>query len=249
MLEHPEPVRQGELAHCAFAKAVRPQRRDQMRQTACVPDRAWHHRAIEIRPESHVVLTHAIDQIAQMMHDRVERRVCVEVRVGRTSFTLKLKPTRPFDCRIASSCRSVRLRVEGQIACAQACVATSGAVLKPATSQKPRSLRCDTSIMIPSRLHARTNSLPAAVRPGPVSGERGNANGTPCPKMFGDSTPNQASAIPPHTGVRGSPDRHRSPRHPPCAAPSRRHRRAAPPRLHPQRLPSGSSPRSAPRRD
>ena len=37
----------------------------------------------------------------------------------------------------------------------------------------------------PNRLHARTSSFPAGVSPGPVSGERGNANGTPWPKMLG----------------------------------------------------------------
>ena len=39
--------------------------------------------------------------------------------------------------------------------------------------------------MIRSRLQARTSSLPRSVRPGPVSGEDGQRNGTPWPKTFG----------------------------------------------------------------
>ena len=34
--------------------------------------------------------------------------------------------------------------------------------------------------MMPRRLHPRTSSFPASVRPGPVSGEWGNLKGTPC---------------------------------------------------------------------
>src|SRR6266436_10299532 len=85
---------------------------------------------------------------------------------------------------MASSCLSVRFLVEEQIACTHACVATRGATLNLATSQKPFSLRWDTSIMRPRRLHALTKSFPAGVSPGPVSGERGHANGTPWPKML-----------------------------------------------------------------
>jgi hypothetical protein len=42
------------------------------------------------------------------------------------------------------------------------------------------SLRWERSIRTPSRLHSRTSSLPASVNPGPVSGDDGNRNGTPC---------------------------------------------------------------------
>src|SRR5262249_6264001 len=98
---------------------------------------------------------------------------------GRTSFTEKFTPTTPSDSRMASSCLSVRFLVEEQIACTHVCVATKGAELNLATSQKPFSLRWDTSIMTPRRLHALTKCSPAAVSPGPVSGERGQANGTP----------------------------------------------------------------------
>jgi hypothetical protein len=63
-------------------------------------------------------------------------------------------------------------------------VATRGALLIAATSQNPRSLRCDRSIKILNRLQAPISSLPRSVRPGPVSGEDGQRNGTPCPKAF-----------------------------------------------------------------
>src|SRR5215471_18533347 len=85
---------------------------------------------------------------------------------------------------IAVSCLSVRFRECGLKACALECVATRGALLIAATSQNPRSLRCDRSIKIPNRLQAPISSLPRSVRPGPVSGEEGQRNGTPCPKAF-----------------------------------------------------------------
>ena len=87
--------------------------------------------------------------------------------------------------RIAVNCRSVRLRECGLKAWALECVATRGASLSSATSQKPRSLRCERSIRIFSRLQARISSLPRSVRPGPVSGDDGQRNGTPCPNAFG----------------------------------------------------------------
>src|ERR1700730_7474100 len=74
---------------------------------------------------------------------------------------------------IAVSCLSVRFRECGLKTCAFECVATRGALLIAATSQNPRSLRCDRSIKIPNRLQAPISSLPRSVRPGPVSGEEG----------------------------------------------------------------------------
>src|ERR1700726_870210 len=85
---------------------------------------------------------------------------------------------------IAVSCLSVRFRECGLKACAFECVATRGALLIAATSQNPRSLRCDRSIKIPNRLQAPISSLPRSVRPGPVSGEEGQRNGTPWPNAF-----------------------------------------------------------------
>ena len=38
---------------------------------------------------------------------------------------------------------------------------------------------------MPSSAQRRTSASPAAVRPGPVSGEEGKANGTPCANAFG----------------------------------------------------------------
>ena len=46
-------------------------------------------------------------------------------------------------------------------------LATSGAVLSWATSQKPFSFMCDRSTRMPSSLHPRTSALPASVDPGP----------------------------------------------------------------------------------
>jgi hypothetical protein len=86
---------------------------------------------------------------------------------------------------MASNCASVRFLVEGQIACTHACVATNGAELNLATSQKRFSLRWETSIMIPRRLHALTKSFPSGVNPGAGIGHRGQANGTPWPNVFG----------------------------------------------------------------
>src|SRR5580692_4145712 len=79
----------------------------------------------------------------------------------------------------------MRFRECGLKACALECVATRGALLIAATSQKPRSLRCERSIKIPKRLQAPISSLPRSVRPGPVSGDEGQRNGTPCPNALG----------------------------------------------------------------
>ena len=90
------------------------------------------------------------------------------------SFTEKFTPTTPSDSRMASSCLSVRFRVEGQIACAHACVATRNVALNPATSQKPFSLGWGHVDHGAERLQALTESFPEGVSPGPVSGERGH---------------------------------------------------------------------------
>src|SRR6185437_17069458 len=104
---------------------------------------------------------------------------------GRRKLTAKLTPTRPPDLPIAANCRSVRLREWGLNACALECEATSGALLMAATSQNPRSFRCDRSIKILSRLHALIRAFPRSVKPGPVSGEHGQRNGTPWPNLLG----------------------------------------------------------------
>ena len=98
---------------------------------------------------------------------------------ARRNPTKKLIPTSPRRSPIARSWSSVRLRGEAHSTCAPECEATSGAALSSATSQKPRSLRCETSMTIPSSPQARTSARPASVRPGPWSGEPGKPNGTP----------------------------------------------------------------------
>ena len=104
---------------------------------------------------------------------------------SRRKVTAKLTPTTPPESRIASSCASVRFRVDAHSACAFECVATTGRSEISATSQNPRSFRCETSTRMPSSLHARTSARPASVRPGPVSGDAGNSNGTPSANAFG----------------------------------------------------------------
>ena len=79
----------------------------------------------------------------------------------------------------------MRLRLEGASACAPECEAISGAASMRATSQKPASLRCERSTATPSSAQRRTSAAPSGVSPGPVSGEEGNANGTPCANAFG----------------------------------------------------------------
>ncbi len=103
----------------------------------------------------------------------------------RKNETAKFRPTMPCDALIASSCLSVKLRVQGQSVCTFECVATNGLSDSFSTSQKPCSLRCERSSIIPMRLQARTRLLPRSVKPGPVLGECGNLKGTPCPNMFG----------------------------------------------------------------
>ncbi len=104
---------------------------------------------------------------------------------SRRNVTAKLTPTTPPESRTASSCASVRFRVDAQRACAFECVATIGRLDVSTTSQNPRSFRCETSTRMPSSLHVRTSARPASVRPGPVSGDAGNWNGTPSANAFG----------------------------------------------------------------
>jgi len=98
--------------------------------------------------------------------------------------TAKFTPTIPSDSLIAASCLSVRLRGVADRAWALECVATSGASVIAATSQKPRSLRCERSISTRRSLQVRMSSQPSLVRPGPVSGDCGKEKGTPWPKRF-----------------------------------------------------------------
>ena len=104
---------------------------------------------------------------------------------ARTKPTWKGMPTTPPDAPTARSCSSVRLRGDGHSAWAPECEATSGAPLRPATSQNPRSFRWERSTTMPSSPHASTSARPAAVRPGPWSGEPGKSNGTPVANAFG----------------------------------------------------------------
>ena len=70
-------------------------------------------------------------------------------------------------------------------ACAAEWLATSGPGSIAATSQKPASFRWLRSTRIPSsRAPAHERDARRRCRPGPVSGEDGKTNGTPCPNAF-----------------------------------------------------------------
>ena len=92
---------------------------------------------------------------------------------GRRKQVAKFRPTIPRLSRMASSCRSVRLRADAQRRWTFEWVATSGASVSAATSQNPFSFRCDRSSRMRRALQARTSARPASVRPGPVSGGDG----------------------------------------------------------------------------
>src|SRR6202012_1845817 len=85
----------------------------------------------------------------------------------------------------ASIWASVRLRELGQSAWAPAWLTTSGAAPISAASQKPASFMWARSRTIPSSAQRRTRRLPAAVRPGPVSGVAEYLKRTPLPKALG----------------------------------------------------------------
>src|SRR4051812_8872283 len=114
---------------------------------------------------------------------------------------------------MASSWGSVRLRVEAHSACTPECEAMSGASSRRATSQNPASLRWLRSTATPSSAQRRTRRRPAAVSPGPVSGEAGKGNGTPGADAFGrlHTGPNDRSPPPdpspsaPRAGVSPGP--------------------------------------------
>ena len=127
-----------------------------------------------------------LGDVVDVAHDLRERRVGVVAAVLAQEATAKLTPTTPSDRPIASSCSSVRLRVEAQSACAFECVATSGACEVRATSQKPGLVQVRDVDQDPEAV-AGADELAArpSVSPGPVSGEAGNRNGTPSPNAFG----------------------------------------------------------------
>src|SRR5580698_6019246 len=66
LAEYTHPVVKGDLAQCRIIEAVRAQRLDQIRQMARIPDRKRHGRAIEIGPERNVVVTHPLDEVAEV---------------------------------------------------------------------------------------------------------------------------------------------------------------------------------------
>src|SRR5580704_10420410 len=101
----------------------------------------------------------------------------------------------------------MRFRECGLKACALECVATRGALLIAATSQKPRSLRCERSIKIPKRLQAPISSLPRSVRPGPCRAMRDNGTARHARTHWVGSKRARESEVPPHTirpGARNS---------------------------------------------
>ena len=81
----------------------------------------------------------------------------------------KVMPTTPPAPPRARSCSSVRLRGWSHRARQQLWLATTGAVEKSRTSQKPRSFRWETSRSMPSSFIRRTTSRPKPVSPPPPS--------------------------------------------------------------------------------
>ena len=119
-------------------------------------------RAVEIGAETDAVLADALDQVLEVVDHEIDGRVRIVAAVRAqeagcevdADHAAGLRGSRPAACR--SDCANA-----GQSACALEWVATSGALLIAATSQKPRSLRCDRSIRICKRLQAPISSLPS----------------------------------------------------------------------------------------
>jgi hypothetical protein len=140
-LENPKPVFQSDLAHHSVVEAAPVQRREQMLQATCIPDGARHHSAIKITSKGYSILAQAPHQILDMARDHIEGGVLVEIAIGTDIIHRKIKPDDPIRLSDRIELSVGEIAVERQIVWAQECVATSGAVLKAATSQKPRSLR------------------------------------------------------------------------------------------------------------
>ena len=123
--------------------------------------------------------------MVHMVGQQAQRRVGVVAAVRAQEAHREVEPDQAAGLADRGELAVGQVARAGAKACALEWLATSGASLKAATSQNPASLRWLRSIMIRSSLQARTSALPASVRPGPVSGELGKRNGTPCPNALG----------------------------------------------------------------
>ena len=127
-LEHAEPVAVRDLRERVVVVAARAQRVDETRQAVDPAELCRDRRAFEVGAERDRVDADPVGDVVDVPHDLARaacRRGCG--RRSRRKPIAKLMPTTPPDAPIASSCSSVRLRVDALSACAFECVATSGA--------------------------------------------------------------------------------------------------------------------------
>lgn len=73
-----------------------------------------------------MIVTHDVNKIVDMTNDCAQRGIAIAFTVGAQNALPKLTPATPPLSRIASSCRSVRLRGCGHSVWALEWVATSG---------------------------------------------------------------------------------------------------------------------------
>ena len=213
--EHAAPVVPRDRADLVLGEPRGGERVEEPREPGDVAELVGHRRPVEVGAERDVLDPDAVARRSgrgrRSWTAACRRRRRRRPRMNGAANTM---PTSPPDAAIASSCASVRLRVDAHRAWTPECEAISGAPSSRATSQKPASLRWLRSTAMPSSAQRRTSRRPAAVRPGPVSGEAGNMNGTPWANAFGRLHTGPASAGPRRTRARGRGARGRSPRRP-----------------------------------
>jgi hypothetical protein len=142
---------------------------------------------------------------------------------------MEVDPDQPARGADRPQLRVVRLRGDGHRACAAEWEATSGPCSSAATSQKPRSLRCERSTRMPGR-RRRARAPAEGGEAGPSSGVPGKAKETPSRTRSAGSRRGPASAARRRAGRRAPRGRRRSARRPRGGARRRRRdRRGRPP--------------------
>jgi len=153
--------------------------------------------AVEIGSKADAVLTNVFENVLEVLDHQFSGCVCIPATVWAEEASSEVDADNACGSPIAANCLSVRFRECGLKACALECVATRGASLIAATSRTPfiEVRQIDQN----SQPIAGVNQLlPRSVRPGPVSGEEGQRNGTPCPNAFDRLQTDRESEVPPH---------------------------------------------------
>src|SRR5262245_32612656 len=179
------PIFEAPLFDQRLAETTSTHNLHQSLQSGSISYPSWKFGAVQIGAKAYPVLADPFENVLEVIDHQFSGRVCIPATVGAQEVRSKV------DADNATGFTDSGQLLIGKIAgmraqsmrvgmrCDERRVADSGNV------PESGSLRCDRSIKVFNRLQARISSLPRSVRPGPVSGEEGQRNGTPCPNAFG----------------------------------------------------------------